>query len=170
MVLQVLREYLPQLIATAIALLIIAAMRVAIRKIIGKYVHSDSKTGNRNAHIIRICVLFTNIAGAITLIAIWGVDTRNLLVALSSMFAVIGVAFFAQWSILSNVTAGLMIFFASPFRIGDSIRILDKDYPLDARIEDIQTLYTYLRTAEGELYIIPNNLFLQKTITIANEI
>jgi len=168
MVLQVLQEYLPQLIATVIAILIIAAMRVAIRKIISKYVHSDSKTGNRNAHIIRICVLFTNIAGAIMLIAIWGVDTRNLLVALSSMFAVIGVAFFAQWSILSNVTAGLMLFFASPFRIGDNIRILDKDYPLDARIEDIQTLYTYLRTTEGELYIIPNNLFLQKTITIAN--
>jgi len=163
---QNIQEYLPQMIATAIMFLVVAFARLAINKIISKYACHSSTINNRSNHIIRICAIFTNIGGVIMLIAIWGVDTSNLLVTLSSLFAVIGVALFAQWSIISNVTAGLIIFFSSPFKIGDTIRILDKDYPLDARIEDIQTFYTRLRTLEGELYLMPNNLFLQKTITI----
>ena len=163
---QNIQEYLPQLIATVIMFLAMAFARLAINKIVNKYACHSSTISNHSNHIIRICAIFTNIGAAIMLIAIWGVDTANLFVTLSSLFAVIGVALFAQWSIISNVTAGLIIFFSSPFKIGDSIRILDKDYPLDAQIEDIQTFYTRLRTAEGELYLMPNNLFLQKTITI----
>ena len=82
---------------------------------------------------------------------------------------VIGVAFFAQWSILSNITAGIIVFFSSPFRIGDTIKILDKDYPIEAKIIDIKSFYTLLKTTEGEQISLPNNLLLQKGIVIVSE-
>jgi len=107
-----------------------------------------------------------NLAAMLVLIVISGVDTRNLFVALSSVFAVIGVALFAQWSILSNITAGIIIYFSAPFKIGDYIRILDKDMPIEARVEDIFTFYTHLRTKDGGIHIFPNALLLQKAISV----
>ena len=61
---------------------------------------------------------------ALTIVAftlIWGVNVKELGLILSSVFAVIGVALFAQWSILSNVTAGIILFFSFPFKIGDEL-------------------------------------------------
>ena len=41
---------------------------------------------------------------------IWGVNKNELLLFISSFLTVLGIAFFAQWSILSNITAGIIIF------------------------------------------------------------
>ncbi|MCD7933691.1 MAG: mechanosensitive ion channel family protein [Tannerellaceae bacterium] len=58
------------------------------------------------------------------------------------------------------------MFFNEPFRIGNRIHIHDKDMPIDATIENIHTFYTDIRTDEGELIVIPNNLFLQKIVSV----
>ena len=103
------------------------------------------------------------------LIGIWGVDTKNLLVAMSSVFAVIGVAFFAQWSILSNITAGIVVYFSLNLKIGDKIKILDKDFPLEVTIIDVKTFYVHLETDDGEKIIYPNTLILQKGIAVCKK-
>ncbi|AZG33758.1 mechanosensitive ion channel family protein [Shewanella psychromarinicola] len=56
-----------------------------------------------------------------------GLGYQEVSLFVSSAFAVLGVALFAQWSILSNITAGVLIFFAFPYRIGDRIKIVDKE-------------------------------------------
>ena len=43
-----------------------------------------------------------------------GIGYGQLAIFFSSVFAVVGVALFAQWSILSNITASLIIFFGFP--------------------------------------------------------
>ena len=60
----------------------------------------------------------------IVLLMLLGIEYSQLSVFLSSIFAVIGVALFAQWSILSNITASLIIFFGFPYRVGDSVRMM----------------------------------------------
>ena len=70
-------------------------------------------------------------ATLIILIVLWGVDTKNIFLTLSSVFAVVGIALFAQWSVLSNITAGVILFFSSAYRIGNYIKILDKDLPVE---------------------------------------
>ena len=85
---------------------------------------------------------------------------------ISSILTVVGVGFFAQWSILSNVTAGIILFFSFPFKIGDRIRVMDKDFPIEAEIKDISSFYTLLKTDSGAQISIPNNLLLQKAIEI----
>jgi small-conductance mechanosensitive channel len=102
----------------------------------------------------------------ITIILTWGISRDGFWVALGSTFAVVGVALFANWSILSNVTASFILYFSFPFKIGDRIRIHDKDLPVTAIIEDIRGFYTFLRTAEGEILTYPNNLLLQKGVSI----
>src|SRR5690606_14514612 len=102
----------------------------------------------------------------IGIFVIWGVEPRNLFTTLSAVVTVIGVALFAQWSILSNITSGIILLFSFPFKIGDVIRIHDKDFPIEAQIEDIRSFHTLLKTADGEIISYPNNLLLQKGVTV----
>lgn len=96
----------------------------------------------------------------------WGMGLGELSLIFSSTFAVIGVALFAIWSILSNVTSGIIMFFSFPYRIGDKIKIHDKDMPIEAVIEDIRAFHLHLRNDDGELTTYPNNLILQKAVTL----
>ena len=102
----------------------------------------------------------------IAIIIIWGVQTKDIFIAFSSIATVVGVAMFAQWSILSNITSGIILFFSFPYKIGDYIFIHDKDFPIKAEIEDIGAFHVYLKTQQGEIIVYPNNLMLQIGITI----
>jgi len=160
------KEYLIQIMATIVLFVALPIVKYVTRKLIVKYASLNRKIETRTNQVVRVILTSINLIFFISLIIIWGVDPHNLLVALSSIFAVIGVAFFAQWSILSNITAGIIIFFTSQFHIGDYIRIMDKDMPLDAHVEDILSFHTLLRTREGEVISYPNSLFFQKGVTI----
>lgn len=100
---------------------------------------------------------------AIILANISGLEYSQITIFLSSVFAVIGVALFAQWSILSNITASLIIFFGFPYRVGDRIKILDKDDDITGEIEEI-TLFHVLIRRDQELITYPNILILQKGV------
>lgn len=159
-------KYLVQIIVSGICIIALPVMKYIIRKLIYTYARLNKKVEARTTQVARVISISINLMFCIMLIIIWGVDPHNLLIAISSVFAVIGVALFAQWSLLSNITAGIIIFFSSQFRIGDYIRVLDKDLPFDACVEDILSFHTILRTREGEIITYPNSLFFQKGLTI----
>ena len=132
-----------------------------------------NKVGKRaGINITRTKLMFKYINILILIIAFflfsfaWGMDLGDLSVIFSSAFAVIGVALFAIWSILSNITSGIIMFFSFPYRIGDKIKIHDKDMPIEAVIEDIRAFHLHLRDDGGELTTYPNNLILQKAVTL----
>jgi small-conductance mechanosensitive channel len=103
---------------------------------------------------------------SISILLIWIINEDDFIVVLGSSFAVVGVALFANWSILSNVTASFILYFSFPYKIGDRVRIHDKDLPVTAVIVDIKGFYTLLKTAEGEIVTYPNNLLMQKGVSI----
>lgn len=100
---------------------------------------------------------------SIVLINLTGIEYAQISIFLSSVFAVIGVALFAQWSILSNVTASLIIFFSFPYRVGDKIRIIDNEADISGVIEEISLFHVLIRREE-ELITYPNTLILQKGV------
>lgn len=100
---------------------------------------------------------------------IFGAKFSELAVIFSSVFAVLGIALFAIWSILSNVTTGIIMFFSFPYKVGDKIKIHDKDYPIEAIIEDIRAFQLHLRLDNGNLVTYPNNLILQKAVTLVKK-
>lgn len=162
------QEHIIQLVVTVICFLFLPVIKYISKNIIRKYAVISRKLESRTNHVVRVISILINLSFVIAIIIIWGVDPRNLLVALSSIFAVIGVAMFAQWSFLSNITAGILIFFTTPFRVGDYIRVLDKDMGFDAKVEDILTFHTHLTTKNGEKISYPNSLFFQKGISIVS--
>lgn len=159
-------KYFDEAMITAIVLAVFILARFIIIKITKKYADRAHLSEHR-AHLVNKYIdIILFLLLVVIVFAVWGVDPKNFFVVMSSVFAVLGVAFFAQWSILSNITSGIILFFSFPFRLGDTIRIHDKDFPIEAQIEDIKAFHTLLRTKEGELITYPNNLLLQKGITI----
>ena len=97
---------------------------------------------------------------------IFGVDPSQIALVFSSVFAVVGIGLFAIWSILSNITSGVIMFFSFPYKVGDKIKIHDNDFPVEAIIEDIGAFQLHLRLDNGNLVTYPNNLMLQKAVTL----
>ncbi len=93
-----------------------------------------------------------------------GLGYSEVSVFLSSIFAVVGVGLFAQWSILSNITASMIIFFGFPYRIGDRIKIADRDDDMCGIIEEISMFHVILRRDDGNLITYPNSMLLQKAV------
>lgn len=155
-----------EVIATAILLVIIIFLRIVTAKLIRRYAKLSSIVENRTNLVIKYVHILINIIALVCIIVIWGVQKKDIVWTLSSVTTVVGVAMFAQWSILSNITSGIILFFFFPFRIGDVILVHDKDFPIQAEIEDIKAFHMYLKTFEGERITYPNNLLLQKGITI----
>ncbi|HGM5581130.1 TPA: mechanosensitive ion channel domain-containing protein [Pseudomonas putida] len=98
-----------------------------------------------------------------------GVSATVLWTALSGFVAVAAVAFFAIWSVLSNLLCAVLIFTVGPFRIGDVVELVDTlDKPgVKGRVIAINLLYTTLMEtpeAGGALVQVPNSQFFQKSV------
>nr|WP_315158079.1 mechanosensitive ion channel domain-containing protein [uncultured Flavobacterium sp.] len=158
--------YLKEEISTAILLLAVIFTRKIVSKLVKRYATASQIIEKRTNLVIKYINILITILASITLILIWGVQTKDIFVTLSSIATVIGVAMFAQWSILSNITSGIILFFSFPFKIGDVILIHDKDYLVEGEIEDIGAFHVTIRSKEGEIVIYPNNLFFQKGISV----
>ncbi len=150
--------------------LIVLILLIIIQFVMKKAAHKVGKRSEINITRTRLMFKYINILviliAAFLMSIAWGLGLAELSLVFSSVFAVIGVALFAIWSILSNITSGIILFFSFPYKIGDTIKIHDKDLPIEAVIEDIKAFHLHLRTKEGELITYPNNLILQKAVSL----
>jgi len=141
-----------------------------IRKIIVitvKKIGTKSGTTEARAGLIGRYVTVTLVLIAILIEAfILGAETRDVTLVFSSIFAVLGIGLFAIWSILSNITSGIIMFFSFPYKVGDKIKIHDKDDPIIGIIEDIRAFQIHIKDDYGNLITYPNNLILQKAVTL----
>lgn len=158
-----------EFVITVVLLIVVIFLRVVTAKLIRRYANLSSITEHRTNLVIKYIHILINILAILAIIVIWGVQKKDIFLTLSSVTTVVGVAMFAQWSILSNITSGVILFFFFPFRIGDVILVHDKDFPIQAEIEDIKAFHVYLKTKQGERITYPNNLLLQKGISIIKQ-
>lgn len=150
------------------AAIVIAAyilLKVICYKIIDRTMRERYLQKSRG-QVIKRAVNLTFIAISISfLLVIWGVNQSDLVVFLGSVLTVIGVAMFAQWSILSNITSSIIIFFNHSVKINDTVIIMEaKDYEIEGTISNIGLFFITLETVSGEDLTLPNNVFLQKTV------
>lgn len=92
---------------------------------------------------------------------------------ISAALAALAVGFVASWSMLSNMTAALLILTFRPFRVGDTVELIEPSgAAIGGRVVDMSLMYTTLSVepADGEdaatprFLCIPNNLFFQKAL------
>lgn len=101
-----------------------------------------------------------------------GVSGTVLWTAFTGFAAVGAVAFFAAWSVLSNIFCAVLIFSTRLFRLSDYVEVLENgEKPgLKGRVIDINLIFTTLQevavdaTDEGSVLQIPNSLFFQRTV------
>ena len=155
-----------KLIWTAVLIVSVLASMLITRFLIRRFSILRKLDPNRRkvVHNLHLFVIYG--VAAVFAAIIWGVKLQDFTVFLSSVLAILGVAFVAQWSILSNLTASVILFFNHPLRIGDRIRVIDKDYNWVGEVEDITGFYLFMRTDSGESLTIPTSLVLQKGIEL----
>ncbi|MBB6094758.1 small-conductance mechanosensitive channel [Povalibacter uvarum] len=101
-----------------------------------------------------------------------GVSAGVLWGAFTGFAAVAAVAFFAVWSVLSNIFCTILIFTTRPFRLYERIELLENgEKPgLKGRVTDINLIYTTLQEENGSdasnatTLQIPNSLFFQRVV------
>ncbi len=111
-------------------------------------------------HILLVLLLI------VVLSVVWGVDIRGLLVLASSVIAVVGVALFAAWSLLSNITAFFILLGQKAFAEGMEVRVIDGGNHLEGRIVEINLFSTVLRTKDNEQVVYPNNLLISRPVIV----
>ncbi len=110
------------------------------------------------------------ISAALMVLERMGVSASVLWTAFTGFATVGAVAFFAAWSVLSNLFCAFLIFTVGPFRVGDHIEVLDTAEKPGAvgRVVDINLLYTTLEDSTasepGTLLQIPNALIFQRVV------
>ena len=160
------KEYLPELIQSLAIIIFHIILRWILVRIVKRFSLQSEKVEHRTGLIIKYIDFSIIFLIAFGLTLIWGVDFSDVGIVMSSVFAVIGIAFFAQWSILSNITSGVIMFFTFPYKIGDFIIIHDKEYDFEGVIEDIKGFHIVIKTKSNEIITYPNSLMLQKGVTV----
>jgi small-conductance mechanosensitive channel len=138
--------------------------------IIGNFLNNSLKQTHlhrgRRKMIIKAVQLLSFLAATVLIAAIWGLKQNEIAVFVGTILTALGIAFFAQWSLLSNVTSSILLFFNHPVKIGDTIKVFDKDYPFEGEVTDLTYFFIHLKTDNGEIITIPNSLILQKSIAL----
>jgi len=99
-----------------------------------------------------------------------GVSGAVLWTAFTSFAAVGAVAFFAAWSVLSNIFCALLIFTTRMFWPGDTVEVLENgEKPgFKGRVLDINLIFTTLEesgSAQGGTTLkVPNSMFFQRAV------
>jgi small-conductance mechanosensitive channel len=98
-------------------------------------------------------------------LAVLGVEIGNIWTLVSTALAMVAIGFVAVWSLLSNVSAFFILLVWHHWELGDHICVMPDN--IQGRVEDMNMMFTILRTNEGEAVAIPNSLLLQRVIRVA---
>ena len=158
-----------QVIAIAIVILSLLIFNFFTGRAVKKFTILKKIEPNRKKVILNLTYFLSYTIATIAIIGVLNVEIKQLLIFISSVLAIIGVAFFAQWSILSNLTSSFILFFYHPVRIGDKIKILDKDFELTGKVKDIKGFYVLIKTEDEKLITVPTQLLLQKGIELIQD-
>ena len=155
-----------QVLESVIVLVVYIILFFVVKKLINNTLKNTPLQRDRRKIIVKVLQLFISITGVVLLAGIWGFKQKEIAAFASTVLTALGIAFFAQWSLLSNITSSIILFFNHPLKLGDTIKVLDKDYPFEGEITELTYFFVHLKTVEGEIITIPNSMILQKSISI----
>lgn len=156
--------YKIQIIETLAVIVILLALSKFIHRVIDRVGIKFSYRKNRIKLIQKMISVLTYLIMIGVLVLVWGIAPSQLFAYLASLFTIVGIAFLAQWSIISNITSTLIIFFNHQVNIGDRIVILDKDYNIEGKISDIGIFFIIIKVSDNEYVSLPSNVFMQKMV------
>lgn len=176
-----LHEYLPVwthewlaliVLGVQVALIVLAAwlLRMFSRRLLRRLDERYSLPPELRVAAQRLVGFLISGAALLLILDRFGVSGTVLWTAFTGFAAVGAVAFFAAWSVLSNIFCAMLILTTRPFRLHDHVELLENgEKPgLKGRVLDVNLVYTTLQEThdghEGTVLQIPNSLFFQRTL------
>lgn len=162
-------ELTRNIIISLVAIFVIILVNILIKSLIKRKVE-NKEAKEKRANLIRKIINYSSLIIIIlSLISIWGFNLDNIWIYITSVLTLIAIGFIAVWSILSNLLAGVLLFFTGTVKIGDKITIItDKILPIQetisGKVRHISTLFVELQDEESNIIYVPNNLFFQRII------
>lgn len=158
--------YMSNLIVTVLVLIIFMVVNRLLLPRIEKLATSSKLSEEARKKTYHTARLITGVITIAVLLLVWGVDFSGLIVMSTSIIALTGVALFASWSLLSNITSYFVLLFQNSYSKGNFIRIIDGDNYMEGYIVEINLFTTRLLTKDDEEIAYPNNLVLTRPIII----
>lgn len=158
-----------EIIETATVVAVLSAIRFITNHFINKSLKKFNFSLQRRRITVKMINLFLALGAFVAIVAVWGIEQEKVALFISSILTIFGIAFFAQWSLLSNITSGLILYFNHPMKLGDHIRVLEKDFVIEGIIDDITFFFVHIKTDDKQKITLPNSAILQKTISISHE-
>ncbi|ALQ07093.1 mechanosensitive ion channel [Pseudoalteromonas fuliginea] len=157
-----------KLIVTLIALLLYPLLLKLTKKLLEKTIKGKVDLHHKSRAELLLKIILACVMICLVLV-FWGIELRGLLVLGSSLFAMLGVALFAAWSLLSNLTAFLLMFIQNDCRVGYWVRIIDGANHVEGRIVEMGLMNVVLEHIDGHRVIYPNNLFVTRPVMVLNK-
>ena len=108
--------------------------------------------------VMWLIVIFTILA----LMGLAGIELGSVIAVVMLVLGTIIFLCFAGWSILGNVTGGIVLMAWRPFEVGDRIELIPEN--IKGEVIDINLMFLKLKLDGNEVMSIPNTLVLQKFI------
>ena len=156
-----------QIIETLIILSIYVLLYLVFKTLINNYLKKTRLERGRRKMAIRAVQLFNTITTTILLTGVWGFKQNEIALFASSILTALGIAFFAQWSLLTNITSSILIFFNHPVKLGDYVKVLNKDFHYEGEVIELNYFFVHLKTKENEIITIPNSHFFDKSFSVS---
>lgn len=152
-------------IVIGIGLVVLYIVVVGIKGyLIRRYGRLQSIEPERTALVNKLITVFLFLGLIVAEAITWGEQLSGLYVFVTSFLAMVAIGFFAVWSVLSNITSSVLIFFLFPYKIGDHIHVVGDD--IKGVITDITLFHLIVGEENGGVVTIPNNVVIQKSIRI----
>jgi small-conductance mechanosensitive channel len=152
-----------------ISLVILSAYLVIRRLIIPKLqklIERDRLKNKTLKDAVFSLNLFIGVLAFLFILFTWGFNFGELLALSTGLVAITGVALFANWSILSNITAFFILVAHQSYQRGNYIRIIDMDNYIEGYISEINLFNTRLIGENREVITYPNNLLIARPVII----
>lgn len=163
-------EYLAVALQVLAILLAAWALRWLVRRLIARLAARYELPPMVVMGARRVATFLIGTTAVLAALQLLGVSAGVLWGAFTGFATVAAVAFFAAWSVLTNIFCSFLILVTRPFRLFDHIEVLDNgEKPgLGGQVIDINLVYVTLleRHADGveSQLRVPNSQFFQRAV------
>ena len=163
-------EYLALALQVLAILLVAWSLRGLVRRLIARLAARYALPPMVVMGARRVATFLIGTTALLVVLQMFGVSAGVLWGAFTGFATVAAVAFFAAWSVLTNIFCSFLILVTRPFRLFDHIEVLDNgEKPgLGGQVIDINLVYVTLLERHGDGFEsqlrVPNSQFFQRAV------
>ena len=153
-----------------VSLLLVIFVFLTVRSRIRSNVRSiglKKSIAPRRIKYVYVFMVFVWTLACIAVSAVFiGFNYSDIGLTLIAFISMLFLVLFANWSIMSNVTASVVVFFFFPYRVGDTVKVIDSENSVSGVIEEMTMFHVILRSEEGKKITYPSGMVFRKAIEI----